>query len=259
MSSQAKRVLADDGAMLKAAKALGKIIAIAIILIVAAFGDVMYIVAMQGKFPDGPLLVMCYLGAFTSFLAVGYLLLGKSVAFRPGGQLLGAWIVFVAELLIIALNILLVFDSSSTGLMAAWAFISPASPVLHMLGVALLYYMDPDLHEKHKDMELQAKLNDAEREYVHSLENAKLDLKRKQLEYTVSELQEAVNSPESRAFIRAEAIRMNALLLSELSGRSVNTNAPALQVPRQRDTDPDLSVYDADDGASASGVRLKKK
>ena len=214
--------LVQEGANFKAAKVLGKLIAVVIILAVAALGDVMYIIEMSKVFTgQGILLTFCYLGAFTSFMAIGYLLLGKSMTFRPGGQMLAAWVVFAAELLIIALNILLVFNPDRTGFIGAWAYISPATPVLHMLGISLIFFLDPDLAEKHKDMEMQAKLNDADREYQHAVEMAKLNVKRRHLEYTVAELEAAVNSPESLARIQQHALSMNDGLLTQMSGRTL--------------------------------------
>lgn len=133
----------EEGANRTAARSFAKILAVLIVLSVAAFGDVMYIAQMQKVFTKDPsLLMFCYLGAFTSFAAVGYLLLGKSVVFAPGAQMFAAWIVFAAELLIIALNIILVFDQTHTGFLALWAFLSPATPVFHMVGVAMIYFLD---------------------------------------------------------------------------------------------------------------------
>jgi len=226
----------EDGANLKAAKGLTKVIAVVIILAVAGFGDVMYIQAMSSKFPSGgPLLVMCYVGAFTSFLAVMYLLIGKSMAFRPGAQMIGAWVVFVAELLIIALNILLVFTSHATGLMGAWAYISPATPVMHMLGVALLYFLDPDLALKHHAMEMHERMQKSEREVEELTHQARIDLRKKQVEHVSKSLEEAVNSPESLSYIQQFGYKINMELLTELTGMSSATFrtpvSPALPAP----------------------------
>lgn len=211
--------LTHDGAMAKATKGFSKIVAVVIVLVVAGFGDVMYIQAMSNKFPaGGPLLLMCYIGAFTSFAAVGYLLLGKSAVFRPGGQMLMAWIVFVAELLIIGLNILLVFDPHPHDIMAAWAFISPASPVLHMLGVALIYFMDPELLDKHHAMEVKADMDRAERNLEFTTFTARINLRERQMQHVAKALQEAVNSPESLAYIQEYGYNLNRSLLTELTG-----------------------------------------
>lgn len=214
--------LLDEGANRGAARGFAKILAVIIVLSVAAFGDVMYIVQMSKVFSKDPsLLLFCYLGAFTSFMAIGYLLLGKSVVFAPGPQMLAAWIVFAAELIIIALNIILVFDKNPSGFLAAWAFISPATPVLHMLGVAMIYFLDPEMKEKHRDMELRSKMRQLDREYEFSLTEARMRVKQKHLEYTVRELEGAINSDESQARIAQHAHSMNNGLLTEMSGRAL--------------------------------------
>jgi len=169
---------------------------------------------------DPSLLLFCYLGAFTSFMAVGYLLLGKSVVFSPGGQMLAAWIVFAAELLIIALNIILVFDSTHTGFLAAWAFISPATPVFHMIGVALIFFLDPEHLEKQRDKELASRIRQLERNHEYAMVEAKMRVKEKHLDYTVRELEGAVNSEKSQQRISQHAHSMNDDLLTEMSGRT---------------------------------------
>jgi hypothetical protein len=227
----------EDGANLKAAKGLTKVIAVVVILVVAAFGDVMYIQEMSSKFPaGGPLLVMCYIGAFTSFLAVMYLLMGKSMAFRPGAQMIGAWVVFVAELLIIALNILMVFTSHADGMMVAWAYVSPATPVMHMLGVALLHFLDPDLALKHHAMEMHERMQKSEREVEELTHRARIDLRKKQVEHVSKSLEEAVNSPASLAYIQQFGYKINMELLTELTGMSsaafgAPSPAPGLSAP----------------------------
>jgi hypothetical protein len=215
------KVLAESANKL-AAKGLAKILAVIIILTVALFGDVMYIIEMQKAFSKDPMLLMfCYLGAIVGFLAVGYLLLGKAVAFEPGGQMICAWIVFAAELIIIALNIILVFNPSHTGFLAAWAFISPATPVAHLLGVSMLFFLDPAHIEKQRDKELKSRIRQLERQHEYAMVEARMRVKEKHLDYTVRELEGAVNSPESQARIAQHAHSMNDGLLTEMSGRSV--------------------------------------
>jgi len=218
----------EESANHRAARSFAKILAVIIVLSVAAFGDIMYIMEMQKVFTSDPsLLMFCYLGAFTSFMAVGYLLLGKSVVFAPGAQMLAAWIVFGAELFIIAANIILVFDQNHTGFLAAWAFLSPATPVFHMVGVAMIYFLDPEHLEKQRDKELDSKLRQLEREHKFAIAEARMAVKRKHLDYTVRELDGAVNSDESQRRISQHAHTMNSDLLTEMSGHSLPKEEPS--------------------------------
>ena len=225
----------EQSAMGKAAKGFGKIIAVIIILAVAILGDVMYIVEMQKVFPAGLLLMFCYLGAFTSFMAIGYLLLGKSVAFRPGGQMLAAWVVFGMELAIIGLNIILAFNPDHSGFLGVWGYISPATPVLHMLGVALIFFMDPDLKSKHDAMEMQEKMDHSERQVEFETFNARIALRRRQVEHVSKALEQAVNSPKSLSYIQQFGHTLNRELLTELTGMSMlplpSSSAPGLPAP----------------------------
>jgi len=214
--------LHEDSANRNAAKGLAKIMAVCIILSVAAFGDVMYIQQMQKVLTnDSALMMFCYIGAFTSFAAIAYLLLGKSVVFSPGGQMIAAWAVFGMELLIIALNIILVFDKDHSGFLGMWAFVSPATPVLHMLGVAIIYFLDPEHLEKQRDKELQSKLRQLERSHQYATAEARMTVRQKQLEHTIREMDTAVNSPETIQRITQHAQSMNDDLLTEMSGRTV--------------------------------------
>src|SRR5579864_7914653 len=148
----------------KALKGLVRIIAVVIVLSVVGFSDLMYLVLMQKIFPGGIFLVVCYIGAFAGFLATIYLLIGKVSVFAPGAQMLISWIAFGAELFIASLNIILAFASGhSDGVLAAWSYIAPATPVIHMFFVAIIYFADPSVKEKHEDMEMQRKIKVAQR------------------------------------------------------------------------------------------------
>jgi hypothetical protein len=229
--------LVEDSAMQAAAKGFNKILAVVIILSVAAFGDIMYLVLMQSKFPGGgPLLVMCYLGAFTSFAATGYLLLGKTIAFTPGAQLLAAWVVFFMEMALIVMNILLVFGGpDSSDFMHTWFQIAPATPVFNMVGCALIFFLDSGQRRRHRAMEYQDKIDRADLDYQLALAKSRVTLKYKQLKYTATALEEAVNSPESQLAIRQHGYALNQALLTELTGRSYGnqlyTQTPQLAGP----------------------------
>lgn len=202
-----------------ALRGFAKLIAIIVIMSVAIFGDVMYVIEMQKVFANnGMLIIFCYLGAMTSVMAVGYLLIGKSSVFSPGGQMLASWIALGIEMAVIALNVLLVFTHDKTGFLGMWAFISPATPVVHMLLVTVVYFLDPHHKLEQLKKELRDKEERAELEYKHQLGMAKVTIKTKQLAFVVRELENAVNSEESQARIADHAASVNSTLLTEMSG-----------------------------------------
>lgn len=213
-------------------KWMGRVIAVAIILIVSAFGDVMYLDLMQSHFPGGLLLVLCYIGAFTSLLAVIYMLVGKSVLFTPGPQMVTAWFVFCFELLLIGLNICLAVSGDSVGgFLAVWNQIAPATPVANMAGVAILFFLDESQRMKHEDVELAWDMKRATRRHFKATAKARLKLQNKQLSYLITELDRAVSSPESLAAISQTAYEMNLSLLGTLSGGRTYRNVQALPQP----------------------------
>ena len=214
-----------------ALRGFAKLIAVIIILSVAIFGDVMYVIEMQKVFQgQGLLIVFCYLGAMTSVMAIGYLLLGKSSVFSPGGQMLASWIAFGVELVVIALNVMIVFTHDKTGLLGMWAMLAPATPVVHMLLVAVVYFLDPHHKMEQLKKELKNKQDRAEMEYQHQLGMARVAVKTKQLQFVVRELESAVNSPESQQRIAQHATSVNDMLLTEMSGSNR---------PKEADNDDD--------------------
>lgn len=220
-----------------ALRGFAKLIAVIIILSVAVFGDVMYVIEMQKVFQgQGLLIVFCYLGAMTSVMAIGYLLLGKSSVFSPGGQMLASWIAFGVELAVIALNVMIVFTHDKTGFLGMWAYLSPATPVVHMLLVAVVYFLDPHHKIDQLKKELRDKEDRAEIEYQHQLGMARVAVRTKQLQFVVREMEAAVNSPESQSRIAQHATSVNDMLLTEMSGSNR---------PKDDDNDDDGDYYNS--------------
>lgn len=218
----------DPSAGEQALKGLVRVIAVIVVLSVVGFSDVMYLIDMQKIFPGGIFLVVCYIGAFAGFLATIFLLIGKVSVFAPGAQMLISWIAFGAELLIASLNIILAFASAApgqqVGLLAAWSYIAPATPVIHMFFVAIIYFADPSIKEKHKDMEMEQKIRDAQRKVNLAQQLAKIRVTEKHLEFTVVELENAITSERSLARIGKHAHSMNDKLLTELTGKTVESD-----------------------------------
>jgi hypothetical protein len=219
----------EESASSRGIKWFGKALAIGIILIVAAYGDVMYLQLMSSIFPNGgPLLVIAYLGAFTSFLSMVYMLIGKNVLFAPGKQMVLAWLVFLVELAMIALNILLIYQGPQnlSGFLGVWSVIAPTTPVLNMVGVALLYFLDEDQLERHEEKEFLSQQRRAQRHLQQALQRARLDVQYRQIAYMQERLADAVDDESSQRIIAQAANDMNTRLLSGLSGRGYVLPSP---------------------------------
>lgn len=203
----------------KALDGFAKLIAVIVILGVAAFGDVIYIIEMNRVFAgQGVLLVLCYIGAFTSFLAMAYLLIGKVAIFSDDGRQLASWCVFAIELVVIAMNIMLVTSGDRSQIMSVWSEISPFTPVIHMCGVAIIYFMDPNIKRRKKLLELEQERLEAEAQYLHDVGMAALDAKRQQLAHAVREIGIAVDNEGSQAQITEFAQTLTQKLLGEMAG-----------------------------------------
>jgi hypothetical protein len=223
----------NESASQKGMKWFGRVLAVIIILTIFAFGDIMYLQLMSGKFPSGPLMIMCYIGAFSSFLAVVYMLIGKSGLFTPGKQTIIAWVAVGLELALVAMNIILVFQgtANATGFLEFWDQVAPATPVVNVAIVMVLYFLDEDMLRRHEDIELQNTIDRYDRKYTKEFHKNRTRIRMRQLDYASKALEQAVNSQESLDYIADFGFDMNAQLLQNLTGKP----APQLR-PTQKPT-----------------------
>jgi hypothetical protein len=133
-----------------------------------------------------------------------------------------SWIVLAVELILIAMNIVLVFSGTNASqLTEAWSlWVAPITPVINLVGIIVLFFLDAEQMEKHEDMELHAELRKQARDYDKAVATAKLALQYKQLDYLTSELERATDNPATLATLRDHANEMSNALLTSLTGRS---------------------------------------
>lgn len=217
----------EPGRNEKAVKGFAKIVAILIILSVTGMGDVMYITVMQSKFPTGLLLIFCYAGAFSSFLGMIYLLIGKTVMFRPGKQMLASWLLLGVELIIAALNTMLVFQGPNTdGAIGLWAILSPVTPVIVLAGVLIVFFLDPELETKHNNMEMQDSINELERNFKVMQHKTEMNVRVTTLNMTQTFLIEELQKPENIERVRGNAARLLDNMLASVTGVPTHAIAP---------------------------------
>lgn len=203
-----------------ALKGLANLIAVVVIMGVTGLGDIMYLQLMISHFPVGLLLVFCYVGAFASFLAMGYLLIGKTNVFRPGGQMIAAWVLLFVELIMAALNMILVFTGTNhtTGFLSIWLDVAPATPVAVMFGVVIVFFLDPNLQRKHEDMETEDRIHAQEREFILLQAEADMKIRKETLKLTEQFLIEELQHPDNLDVVRGNAARMFAQMMSGFTG-----------------------------------------
>ena len=233
-----------------------------VVLSVSGYGTVIYIQLMGKVFPDGPLLMACYMGAAANLLLMVVLLVGKFVWFRPGAHEVASWIVTGVELLVAVLNMMLAFELANgqhlSSLMQAWDYLAPVSPIFSMIGAIVLIMTSSELRGRHRQLELQEHKEQAEREFDLAMHQAEMEVKHKYLGFITTKLQAELNAPERHAEMEDHA----AMLVSEvLSGISGVQSVPRLRRPREVvEAQPQEAVSLEDEGwLSQVNTRIERE
>jgi signal transduction histidine kinase len=229
--------MADTGSRLsqnqQAVARIAMVFVALIVVGVVGYAEVMYLQVMSKVFPDGILKIVAMIGAVATGMSVLVLLIAKSYWFRPGTQMVFAWIFTGVEVLVLVLNVLISFALESGGhvdsYLALWYSLMPASPLVALVGWVLIISLDRSQQERHHAMEFEEEVAAAEREHQKQVHRARMQLRDSYLHSHVEYLRQEVDSPEVQEQIRYGASIMAAKELGELAGTHV---APRLQGPR---------------------------
>ena len=126
------------------------------------YGDVMFISVMQAAFPAGILGDLALAGAVMTAVSAITLPIALHYWLSPGLQFIGGVAFWVADIIVLALNSILAF-AIATGQpspLQAWSDLSPATPLLAVLGWGLIFLLDPSHKLRHAQAELEADLID---------------------------------------------------------------------------------------------------
>jgi len=222
---------------------LAKVLVAVIIAVVVGYSEVMYLQIMSRAFPDGILKIVAMIGAVGTGLSVLTLLIAKAYWFRPGGQMVAAWIFTGVEVVILLLNVLLSFaldGGKVDGYLALWYTLTPSSPLFALVGWVLILHLDQGQQERHADMEMEVEMQRAERQHKIATHEAKMQLRQAFLHSHTTYLQQEVNSPEIQRQLAMGASALAARELSELTGMHIaprlSSGAPvALPAPKEFD------------------------
>jgi hypothetical protein len=154
----------------------------AVIVVGVVFSDIIYYQIIGIMFPPGLMQGIGILGALTTAASVILLYWGKQTLFRPGHQVIFAWIFTAVEVVTMIMNDILYFSLQSGGhindqFMGIWKIICPAAPVISVLGWLILVFLDPARGLLHKRMEKQDKLAKAEVDMHAEMEQSEIDFK----------------------------------------------------------------------------------
>ncbi len=136
-----------------------KFLAGLIIIAAVAYSEILFLGIISSLFPSGPLAIGAMVGAVTTGLSILALCLGKSHWFRPGQQLIVAWIFTLVEISVLILNDILAYELHTGAkldqFMVTWRLFCVAAPALSLVGWVLLFYFDPQRGIMHKRMEME--------------------------------------------------------------------------------------------------------
>jgi len=138
------------------------------------FGDIMFIVLMQDVFPTGIMGVLAMIGAITTAMSALALPVAMHWWFAPGPQLVGGWIFWLADILVLGLNSILAYNvgtGQDFGLYW-WQMLSPATPMLAIIGWGMMFNLDPSNQLRQAEAEAEADMIDA---YVKEQKTAARD------------------------------------------------------------------------------------
>ncbi len=222
-----------------------------IIVAIVGYSEVMFLQIMAKAFPDGFFKIVAIMGGVATGLSVLTLLISKAYWFRPGGQTVAAWLFTAVEVLVLMLNVLLSFALAQTldpsmldPFMASWYTLCPSSPLVALVGWILIIQLDRSQQERHEELELEAEMQQAEREHRRAVHEAKMKLKRDFLQSQSTYLQHEVDSDEMQRAIQHGARVLAMEELSSLIGQHVSATRHAqLSAPQTTDELPDDELF----------------
>jgi hypothetical protein len=123
------------------------------------YSEILFLGIVSSLFPSGPMMIGAMLGAVTTGISILVLCLGKSHWFRPGTQLIVAWVFTGIEIAVLIMNDILAYQIHQGGVldeyMASWRLFCVAAPVISIVGWVLIFYFDPQRSITHKRMEME--------------------------------------------------------------------------------------------------------
>lgn len=202
-------------------------LAFIIVVMGVVFGDVAFIWLFQNAFPDGIFRIASYIGVFATTMSVIGLFIGKSHWFRPGGQIIWAWCFAAIEGVVVIVNTIAAFSvARSSGYidpsLQLWVtYVSPATPLIAVIGWFLISWLSPERAMTHKRMEMQDKLAAKEIEFELATGMAQLQLKHQYLQAGQSYMNEELNADHIQRQVQQTAANQMADVLGKMTGQHI--------------------------------------
>lgn len=216
-----------------------KFLAFVIILAVVVYSEYMFLSIIGIALPQGNNRFLAIVGAVATGMSVIVLLGAKLFWVTPGSQFIWSWAFMGLELGVMTMNDILGYAlhlGPVDATLSWWQSVTPASPLIALLGWILMLFFDATQREKQKDMELVAKKQKKEREYLQAAHESEMDLRTDHLNMVTEQLRDAIKSQEAQARIKNHAARMVDRVLTDVSGivaGDYTPISPTGQQPRQ--------------------------
>jgi len=127
------------------------------------YGDIMFISVMHVAFPSGIMGALATAGAIMTAVSAITLPIALHYWFAPGTQFVWGVIFWFADIAALALNAMLAYavaTGASDPWIAQWQQLSPATPLLAVIGWGIAFLLDPSHKLRHAQAELEADLID---------------------------------------------------------------------------------------------------
>lgn len=198
-----------------------KRIALAVIIAVAGYAEVNFLIVVDRIFPDNLFLQSAgTIGAVMTGVSCVVLVLAKMHWIRAGSQSKISWSFLVVEIIIMFLNIILAYQMSTGGVkdwMMWYSYVCPASPLFAFLGWILVIMTDQEKELMDRRRRAHDAILQAEADHELEVQEVVLELNRDILHIQADHMRKEV---EAR---RPEIERAASLLVSQQISAMVGT------------------------------------
>lgn len=221
--------LKEKGANVRAmgnlASGLGWVIIVGVVL----YAEFAFLSIVSGMFPPGLGAILASIGAVATGISIIALAIMKATGeIHPGGHEIISWGALGMETTIMGLNLMLSFASTGMfglkimGFLVVWEQITPASPLAALIIWVLLMYANPQHMLRHKQTELDDKIEAERMEVGYQTKKAQVDISRRYVARIAEKLDAAVDSQQTAHLIQRAADAHTAKILSDLIGTEVS-------------------------------------
>jgi hypothetical protein len=189
------------------------------------YSEILFLGIVSSLFPSGPMMIGAMLGAVTTGISILVLCLGKSHWFRPGTQLIVAWVFTGIEIAVLIMNDILAYQIHQGGVldqyMASWRLFCVAAPVISIVGWVLIFYFDPQRSITHKRMEMEDNQSRSKIDFETMMHQKVMQFQYRSVDMVSSQM-EAQIAKKLGPIVEQAASQQLARIASQLTGSHIS-------------------------------------